>query len=433
MAYELKYTLINNDTEYEVSGYVGEPVYVVIPNEYNGKPITSIGASAFSKSTSLTSIIIGNSVTSIGDYAFWDCSSLTSIEIPNSVQSIGINAFNSCDSLTSVTIGESVTSIGGGAFYRGDKSISVNLLSIIPPSISSDTFAVNTKFYCYSSALEKYTSATNWNKFKDNIIIDNLRLYFVMSSMAQKSYFVSNKEIDYATMLSLTDSKHSWTDEQKEKAKQTLGISNVSNSDSNNSSYELIENIIVGYNITTSQPEDWETNYTAYFTNTGTDREPVYTAVVGDVAQIWEAGKYYSYSADGVQRIERNQEPNGDFYNFDGLMVLIQTKAFTANKDTHYAIYGSYATIYQHTTFQSIMTRDASAFFGLESIGKNLFRRVQGRGGYPNAFPEGNYSVAQNQYSKNQDDKIKKFFYRGNADTIFIPSGTTVTVYAKRG
>ena len=43
MAYELIYTLINNDTEYEVSGYTGEPIDVIIPKEYNGLPVTSIG------------------------------------------------------------------------------------------------------------------------------------------------------------------------------------------------------------------------------------------------------------------------------------------------------------------------------------------------------------------------------------------------------
>ena len=51
--------------------------------------VTSIGKSAFYKSSSLVSVIIGNSVTSIGDGAFEYCSSLTSITIPDSVTSIG--------------------------------------------------------------------------------------------------------------------------------------------------------------------------------------------------------------------------------------------------------------------------------------------------------------------------------------------------------
>ena len=59
---------------------------------------------------------IPSSVTSIGDWAFYDCSSLTSINIPNSVTSIGTFAFYGCSALTSITIPNSVTSIGSYAF-----------------------------------------------------------------------------------------------------------------------------------------------------------------------------------------------------------------------------------------------------------------------------------------------------------------------------
>ena len=57
-------------------------------------------------------IIIGDSVTTIGNSAFSDCSSLTSVTIPNGVTTIGDNAFENCSSLTSVTIPNSVTTIG---------------------------------------------------------------------------------------------------------------------------------------------------------------------------------------------------------------------------------------------------------------------------------------------------------------------------------
>ena len=89
---------------------------VTVPNG-----VTSIGSSAFSGCTSLTSVTIGNSVTSIGDSAFSDCASLTSITIPNSVTTIGNNAFSGCSSLTSVTIGNNVTSIGSSAFFGCSK------------------------------------------------------------------------------------------------------------------------------------------------------------------------------------------------------------------------------------------------------------------------------------------------------------------------
>ena len=78
--------------------------------------VTSIGDSAFSDRTSLTSIAIPDSVTSIGEYAFMGCTGLTSIAIPDSVTSIGVFAFSDCTGLTSVTIPDSVTNIGWGTF-----------------------------------------------------------------------------------------------------------------------------------------------------------------------------------------------------------------------------------------------------------------------------------------------------------------------------
>ena len=103
--------------------------------------VTSIGNSAFSGCSGLTSIEIPNSVTSIGIYAFNKCSGLTSITIPNSVTSIGGRAFYGCSGLTSVTIPNSVTSIGEDAFYEcsGLTKVTLNSNAIASKSYSSSS------------------------------------------------------------------------------------------------------------------------------------------------------------------------------------------------------------------------------------------------------------------------------------------------------
>ena len=105
---------------------------------------TSIGNSAFSDCSSLTSITIGNSVISIGNYAFYNCRGLTSVTIPDSVTSIGEYAFNNCSSLTSITIPNSVTNIGKYAFY--DCSALQNI--IIPPNV--ETIGLGAFYGCKS-------------------------------------------------------------------------------------------------------------------------------------------------------------------------------------------------------------------------------------------------------------------------------------------
>ena len=95
--------------------------------------VTSIGGSAFSNCTGLTSITIGNGVTRISYAAFEDCSSLTSIAIGDSVTGIGIYTFAGCISLTSITIGNGVTIIGDYAFIDCPSLTSIT----IPDSVTS--------------------------------------------------------------------------------------------------------------------------------------------------------------------------------------------------------------------------------------------------------------------------------------------------------
>ena len=80
--------------------------------------LATIGISAFSECSGLTSIEIPASVTSIGESAFNECTDLESVTFAevSQLESIGNYAFLCCSNLTSITIPASVTSIGGSAF-----------------------------------------------------------------------------------------------------------------------------------------------------------------------------------------------------------------------------------------------------------------------------------------------------------------------------
>ena len=254
MAYDFSYTHQGKTLYYDITSSNSVKVAacdttvngdVVIPSslEYNGTTysVTSIGSSAFSYCSGLTSVTIPNSVASIGNSAFYRCSGLTSVTIPNSVTTIGESAFANCSSLnsinvasgnthyssidgvlynyvqdtliecpgarTSLTIPNSVTSIGNNAFFycRGLTSItipnsvtsigndafgecrgltSIKCLASIPPSIGDNSFQ-NISDTCTltvpCSSLEAYT-ASDWNTYFATRISEDLSFELSVSA-----------------------------------------------------------------------------------------------------------------------------------------------------------------------------------------------------------------------------------------------------------
>ena len=152
----LRYKLINNRSEYQITGSGTAFGDVVVKATYRGKPvtsiadkafynnkkltslvieggITSIGKNAFAKCAELTSITLPDTVTELGEYAFQSCKKLTSITLPESITVLKPYTFSWCNSLTSVTLGSGITSIGEYAFSNCDLLTSVT----IPDSVKS--------------------------------------------------------------------------------------------------------------------------------------------------------------------------------------------------------------------------------------------------------------------------------------------------------
>ena len=149
----LKKVIITSATSIGNSAFSGcsSLTSVVIPDS-----VTSISSSAFDKCSSLTSITIPDSVTFIAAYTFENCSSLTSVVIPNSVTSIGNSAFAYCSSLTSITIPDSVTSIGEYAFRACSSLASVEIGDIVT-SIGKYAFE-----YCSSLTSITFKDTSTW-------------------------------------------------------------------------------------------------------------------------------------------------------------------------------------------------------------------------------------------------------------------------------
>ena len=83
-----------NETAYTVCG-INNPLCedIIIPETYNGLPITHIDDYAFEGYINIKSVTIGKNVKKIGNWAFWKCSNLSKLYIPNINLKINDGAF----------------------------------------------------------------------------------------------------------------------------------------------------------------------------------------------------------------------------------------------------------------------------------------------------------------------------------------------------
>ena len=114
---------------------------LVIPEQIDGYPVTSIDDYAFSYCGELTSIVIPESVTVIEDYAFKECSSVKSINIPKEIDTLGKGVFQDCSSLTRIVVPDTIERIEASTFY-GCKGLTEIVLPKNLKSIGSEAFRV---------------------------------------------------------------------------------------------------------------------------------------------------------------------------------------------------------------------------------------------------------------------------------------------------
>ena len=108
------------DGSLQVSADSGKemPEEIVIPSEYEGKPVTAVKAQGFAlnRAEGLERIVIPEGVTSIGENAFYNLNTLESAVLPDSLIEMGMYAFAGCAALQDIEFGSGLTVIPVGAF-----------------------------------------------------------------------------------------------------------------------------------------------------------------------------------------------------------------------------------------------------------------------------------------------------------------------------
>ena len=98
---------------------------VVIPSEYEGRAVVSIGFQAFMNARFLISITIPEGIRETEKMAFYSCDELKTAALPHSLRVIGRFAFNNCRKLENISFPEGLEVIEEYAFFscRSIKSV----------------------------------------------------------------------------------------------------------------------------------------------------------------------------------------------------------------------------------------------------------------------------------------------------------------------
>lgn len=173
-------TAIGN--EYEVFANEGASGDIIIPERYEGLPITNIADYGFAGYGDITSIILPGTVTRIGSYSFADCTGLSGIVIPASVVVIAEGAFSGCTFEVGGTEGMSAKLFGARVFNEPTLSQPV----IFEPN--SNLTEIGYEAFRQASGLKSIVLPASLEKIND--------FSFAFSGLEQVDYEPNAKLID---------------------------------------------------------------------------------------------------------------------------------------------------------------------------------------------------------------------------------------------
>lgn len=139
--YEIRISKKTGEGSYKLGGGTINDVFIGKSTDSTKKSLTKIEVGnnvklnnyAFSKCTSLTSVILPEGLTELANGLFYMCSSLKGIIIPESVTNVGNSVFNGCSSIRFAVFPKNLTSIGYGIFENCTSLSSV----VLPDNLTS--------------------------------------------------------------------------------------------------------------------------------------------------------------------------------------------------------------------------------------------------------------------------------------------------------
>lgn len=142
---------------------------LAVPEAIDGAPVTAIAAGAFSDLVDLEHISLPDSLTSLGAEAFARCTSLRAAKLGCALESIGEGTFRGCRRLERLDLPKSLTSIGNSAF--SNTSLSRLAIPSSCVNIGDDALCTGPSFpgsagLAYASSLSEVSVAPGNHTYK---------------------------------------------------------------------------------------------------------------------------------------------------------------------------------------------------------------------------------------------------------------------------
>lgn len=184
------------ETEKYCSVSVGEATnveHIVIPNTYNGKPVTTISDFGFNDCVNIKSIKFPDTLLEIGKEAFEGCENLSELDLPDSIELIGDRAFIGCPKYDTVIMPLNIKYIGHRVFRGGIRQIIIQDASTLT-YVGSETFCDAEYVLVLKNEFEnKFGFSDLWDKdlgnFKANIRYE-VESYNNVTPNGQFKYFI---------------------------------------------------------------------------------------------------------------------------------------------------------------------------------------------------------------------------------------------------
>lgn len=193
--------------------------------------------------------------------------------------------------------------------------------------------------------------------------------------------------------------------------------------------WELIDARNIGYSLTLSEPSDFTTNYSAYYTQEVKDSGVVMTAL--SEPATWEAGKFYSYNSAGTEEIRIESLKDGEREAFSAIYISMVFPSSTSFSNTFKIRMSYYPTGYSVNNDSTLFLYNPSNF----STSWIRFGASNNLGTWSGAFlpvQSSNNFIAYKRENTNQKIDARQFCRLIIINGTTIPSGTSILVYGVR-